>query len=149
MGFRKEASLRKSQICHGRVTCLLDTCGLLHEFKDAVKTQASLMHLRYCASCAIAKKRSKWLLQWAGLYCGQLGWTLMPQLEAQAQVRELEEEVRLETDMQLTTTLLTLGMAEKLEEQGYKLENLACHFAKPGGHKLLQIKLEGLVTKAD
>ena len=69
-----------------------------------------------------------WSLLWA------VGLDTDAQLEAEAQVRELEEELRLETDMQLTTTLLTLGMAEKLEEQDYKLENLACHFAKPGGH---------------
>lgn len=38
--------------------------------------------------------------------------------------------------MKLSTTLLTLRLADKVGEQD-KLETLACHFAKVGGYKLM------------
>lgn len=63
------------------------------------------------------------------------------QLEAETQVRKLGEELKLEKDMQLSTTLLPLGLTDKVGEQDNKLETLACHFAKLGGYKLLQIKV--------
>lgn len=48
------------------------------------------------------------MAQWADLYSGQeLGTDV--HLGAETQVRKLEEELRLEKDMQLSTTLLALG----------------------------------------
>ena len=44
------------------------------------------------------------------------------QLEAEAGVRKLEKELRLEKDVRVPTTLL----AHKMQEQGDKLETLAC-----------------------
>lgn len=55
----------------------------------------------------MAKKRKEWLLQWAVLYYGldtQLDTDT--QLEAETPVGKVEEELRLEMDMQLSTTLL-------------------------------------------
>lgn len=61
-------------------------------------------------------------------------------LEAEAQVRKLEEELRLEKDVWVPTTLLASGLEVKVREQDNKLETLTCCFAKLGGCKLLWIK---------
>lgn len=46
--------------------------------------------------------------------------------------------------MRLPTTLLALGLADKVGEQDKELENLASCFAKLGGHKLLWIMVGAL-----
>lgn len=56
------------------------------------------------------------------------------QLEAEAQVRKLEELLSLEKVF--STTLLASRLAHKVGEQN-NVETLACHFAKLGGHQLL------------
>lgn len=61
----------------------------------------------------------------------------------------MEEELKLEKNMQLSTTLLAPGLADKVQEQNNKLETFMCHLAKLGGHKLLQIKVQVLVRKPD
>lgn len=84
-----------------------------------------------------------WPLQWAVLRAIDV------QLETETQVRKLEEELGFKKDIQLSTILLVSRMANKLGVQHNKLEHLRCHFAKLGGHKLLRIKVKGLVAKAD
>ena len=64
------------------------------------------------------------------------------QLEAEAQVRKMEEELSLEKDVQLSTTLLTSGLEDEVEEQHKNLVTLVCPFSKQGGHKLLWIKIQ-------
>ena len=64
-------------------------------------------------------------------------------------MRKLGEQLKLEKDVQLSTTLLASGLTDKVGEQNNKLETLACHFAKLGGHKLSWIKVRVLVTKCD
>ena len=48
-------------------------------------------------------------------------WAVQPatdaQLEAEAWVRELEEELKLEKNVQLSTALLALWLADKVKEQ--------------------------------
>ena len=61
----------------------------------------------------------------------------------------MEEKLRLKKDMQLSTTLLAVGSADKVGEQDDKLVTLACHFAKLGGHKLPWIKVRAFMTKPD
>ena len=51
--------------------------------------------------------------------------------------------------MLLYSTLLALGLAEKMGEQNNKLEILDCCFAKQGGQKLPQIRVRVLMTKSD
>ena len=64
-----------------------------------------------------------------------------PQLEVEAWVRKLEEELRLEKKVQRSTTLLASGLANKMGEQDNKLETSACRFAKLGEYKLTRIKV--------
>ena len=49
----------------------------------------------------------------------------------------------------VSTPLLAAGLADKVGEQGSKLETLAYRFAKLGGRKLPAIKIGVLVTKPD
>ena len=68
-----------------------------------------------------------------------MGWPLAVQLateEAEARVRSLEEELRLEKDMQLFTALLASKLADKVGEQDNKLATSVCHCAKLRGRKL-------------
>lgn len=59
-----------------------------------------------------------------------VGWPLLwafrlapdAQLEFEAQAKELEEELRLEKDMWLSTTLLTSGLADWVGGKDNKLE---------------------------
>ena len=44
-------------------------------------------------------------------------------LEAETWVKELEEKWKIEKDVWLFTTLLNLGLADKVEEQNNKLED--------------------------
>lgn len=80
-----------------------------------------------------------------------LQWTVQldtdVQLEAKTQVRKLEEEFRLETDMWLSSTLLDLGLADKVREQDNEWGTLVCHFSKFGVCKLPRTKVLVLVTK--
>ena len=62
------------------------------------------------------------------------------QLEAETQLRKLEEELNFEKDMQLSTTLVHSGLADKVGEQDNKLETLLYHFAKLGEYQLLQLR---------
>ena len=55
----------------------------------------------------------------------------------------------LTVSVQLSTTVLALGLADKVAEQDNKLESLACHFANLGWCQLLQSKVQVLVTKPD
>ena len=59
----------------------------------------------------------------------------------------MEEELTLEKAVQLSTILPASELADKVREQDNKLETIACHFAKLGGHKLPWIKVQALVTK--
>lgn len=63
------------------------------------------------------------------------------QLEAEAHVRKLEEELRLEKDVCLSTTQPASELADKVGEQVNKLETLVCHFAKLRRHKLPWLKV--------
>ena len=73
-----------------------------------------------------------------------MGWSLLwavqlitdDQLKAEAQVRKLEEVLRLKKNW-LFTTLLSSGMAYEMGEQNNRSETLTCHFTKLGGRKLL------------
>lgn len=85
-------------------------------------------------------------LQRADLYVGILA---DAHLEAEAQGRKLEEDLRSKKDMQVSTTMLASGVADKVGEQDNRLETLAGCFAKPVGFKLLWIKVQALVTKPD
>lgn len=58
------------------------------------------------------------------------------QLEAETQIRKLEGKLRLEKDMQLSTTLLASRLAYKVGRQDNNLETLAGCFANLGWHKL-------------
>lgn len=44
-----------------------------------------------------------------------------------------------EKDAPLFATLLASGLADKVGEHINKLESVACHFTKPGGHRLPRI----------
>lgn len=66
------------------------------------------------------------------------------QLQAEAQVRKLEQELKLKKDVQLSTTLLASGLADKMEEQNNKLNTLVWCFTKLGGYKLPRIRSECL-----
>ena len=68
---------------------------------------------------------------------------------AKTQVRKLKEKLRLKKDMQLSTTVLALGLTDKGGEWDNRLETLVCHFENLGEHKLRQIKVQALVTKPD
>ena len=46
-------------------------------------------------------------------------------------------------------TLLALELADKVGKQDNNLEILVCLFVKLGGHKILWIKIQVLVTKPD
>lgn len=89
---------------------MLDACGPPFESWGAWKRPAGLMHLfeelnsMYCT----AKMGNKSLLQWVDLYSEQFGTDV--QLEAETQVRKLEEVMRLENGMKLSITLLASGM---------------------------------------
>lgn len=52
------------------------------------------------------------------------------QLEAEAKVGKLEEELRLEKIVWLSTILLALGLADKVGEQDNQLETSSGHFCK-------------------
>lgn len=51
--------------------------------------------------------------------------------------------------MGVSSALLASGLEDKLREQDDKLESSACCFARIGGHKLPQIKVQEFVTKPD
>lgn len=51
--------------------------------------------------------------------------------------------------MELSTTLLVSGLADKVEEKNNKKEILECYFDKLGNHKLPRIKVHVLVIKPD
>lgn len=70
-------------------------------------------------------------------------------LEAETQFRKLEEELRLEKDMWLSTILLSLNLSDNVGKQDGKLDTLLCSFAKLGGHKLPQIKVQVFETKPE
>lgn len=61
----------------------------------------------------------------------------------------MEEELILEKDVRLSTTLLTLGLTDEVREQNNRLVTLACHSSKPGGCKLPLMKVGALVIKPD
>ena len=52
------------------------------------------------------------------------------QPEAEAQVRQVGEQLKAEKNVQLSTTLLASGLTDKVGEQNNKLETFACHFAE-------------------
>lgn len=68
------------------------------------------------------------------------------QLEAETQVINLEE-LKLEKNMQLFSTLVASHPTNKVREQDKKLETLTCCFAKLGGRKKIQSKVREVVTK--
>lgn len=126
----------------GQVAHMLDACGLLHEYGDAFKMLAALMHLfekLHIAHCSEEGKHVAatvgWLLLWA------VQQAIDAQTEAEAQVKKLEEELRLEKNVWFSTILLASGLADKVGEQNKKLETSVCHFAKLGSYKLPGIKI--------
>lgn len=56
-------------------------------------------------------------------------------LQAKAEVKKLEKELRLEKDVHMSTTLLALGLVDKVRKQDNVLEALMCHSAKLGRPK--------------
>lgn len=80
-------------------------------------------------------------------YHDRLAW-LDAQLEAEAQVRKLEEGLRLEKDRQ-GPLLCSLGVGDEVGEQDKKLENFGCHSTKLGGRKWPWGKVPAFVTKSD
>lgn len=60
----------------------------------------------------------------------------------------MEEKLRLERDMRLST-VLALELADQVVEQEGKLETLLCSFVKLGRRNLPWIKVQALVTKPD
>ena len=89
--------------------------------------------------CSKEGKRVAAAVGWSPLWAVQVANDA--QLEAKAQVTVLEEELRLEKDVWLSTTLLASGLAEEVGKQDNRLETLACRFAKLGGCKLQRIKV--------
>lgn len=63
------------------------------------------------------------------------------QCPTRAGVRKLGGN-NLEKGTWVSTTLLALGAGRQGGRQDNKLESLACLFAKPGGHKLTQTKIQ-------
>lgn len=60
----------------GGVTCKFDACGLLCEYRDALKMLGTLMHLfeeLYATHCAKEEKQMAPTV--GGLYCGQFSLT--------------------------------------------------------------------------
>ena len=55
--------------------------------------------------------------------------TTNAQLEAEAAVRKLEDMLRLEKDVSLSTTLPASWWADKVGAQDDELEHIGCHFA--------------------
>lgn len=115
MDFGKEASLGvilswPSASMWGRVSQRLGASGLPCEYGDAPKSLAGLLYL-FEGQCRThwGKEEKHWLPHWTGLTVGQL--------EAEAQVRKLEEKPRLEKDTELSTVLLDLGMADRWESR--------------------------------
>lgn len=49
----------------------------------------------------------------------------------------------------MSTTVLALGLAEKVGEGDNKLENLVVNFAKLRGYRMPWVKIQELVTKSD
>ena len=82
------------------------------------------------------------LLTWAGLPAIDI------HLEAEDWARMLKKGLRLEKNVQLSPTLLTLGLADKLEQDKI-FEISARHFITLEGLKLSQIKIWILVTMSD
>lgn len=80
--------------------------------------QRALWHRKEAYGCTVC-----WALLRAVL------WPLMPN-ERLVSVRKLEEGLRLEKDVHVSATLLTLGQAEKDGEQDNELEPLTCCFAR-------------------
>lgn len=118
---------------------MLDACGLLREYRDTQKMPTSLIICwRKCTYHTEAEKGNTWLPQWVSTVSSQLDTN--DQLKVEAQVRKLVK-LRLEKDMQVSTTLLALGLADKMEEQNNKLKTLVCSFAKHRGYKLRYIKI--------
>lgn len=89
-------------------------------------------------------------MHWPLLWAAQL--ETGAQLEAQSQVGKLEEELRLGKDVQVSTTPLASRLAAKAGQQksaGDLSAPSPIFFARQGRHKLLWIKTQELVTKAD
>lgn len=57
--------------------------------------------------------------------------------------------MRLEREVVVSATMRASGLADKMGEQGHKLEASACSSSKVGGSKMPQIKIQALVTKPD
>lgn len=51
-------------------------------------------------------------------------------------MRKLADKLRLEKDVKMFTSLLTLVLSDKMGKQDNKLEALGCHFAKLGGPRM-------------
>ena len=89
---------------------MLDACGLPHEYGDAPKVLGGFMHFFEELCTVHYRKEGKQMaaaVGWSPLWAVWMATNT--QLEAKAQGRKLEEELRLEKDVQLSTTLLALG----------------------------------------
>lgn len=102
----------------GVMAYMLDACGPLCGYGDAPKTSAGLMCL-FEELCRVhCDKEGKWMP-------AATGWPLLwavhlvsdAKLKAKGQVRKLEEELRLETDMQVSTALLASGLEDRWESR--------------------------------
>lgn len=115
MGLGKEASVGEilswpSASMWGRVSQVLGACGLPRAYGEAPKSLAGLLYL-FEGQCGAhwEKEEKRWQPQWTGLTVGQQ--------EAEAQVRKLAEEPRLEKHTELSTALLDLGLTHRWESR--------------------------------
>lgn len=98
------------------VARVLDVCGLLHEFREALKTLAGLKRLRNYELHTVTRKEPHGRnCGWAPLTGNWLATNF--QLEAEARIRKLKKELKLEKDIRVPTTLLASGRADGVEEQ--------------------------------
>ena len=112
-----------------------DACGLPSEYRDVPRMPAILMCLLeelHIARCGKEGKCMAATVVWPVLWVTWL--TADAQLEAEAKVGKLEEELRLEKNMRCQLLCWLWGW-QTGGEQGSNLETFVCCFAKLGGHK--------------
>lgn len=99
-----------------RVAHMSNAYGPLCKYKDTPKMQAVSMHLfeKLCIThCSKEGKQTAVTVEWPLLWAVQLA--INAQWETEAQVRKMEEELKLEKNMQLSAILLTLVLGTRWE----------------------------------
>lgn len=95
----------------GAVLVCLEACGPLGEYGDTLKTPAGLMRLfkELCMHCTLWQeaKCTAVAMGWPLLWVFQLA--MDTQLEAEARVRKLKDELKLEKDIRLSYTCSSIG----------------------------------------